>query len=122
MLGDLGINIPDNLTVGGILTDLGFASGTADLTLSGLLTDLGIGGTGIGDLLNTVNLGDLLGDLGLSDLPLNLSNLGDLTDLTVGGLLGDLGLGDIASVNIDGFGGLATLLTDVIPQQILAAL
>lgn len=122
LLGDLGIDIPDNLTVGGILTDLGFASGTADLTLSGLLTDLGIGDTGIGGLLNTVSLSDLLGDLGLSDLPLNLSNLGDLTDLTVGGLLGDLGLGDIATINIDGFGGLATLLSDVIPQQILTSL
>lgn len=122
LLGDLGVTVPDNLTVGGILTDLGFSSSTTDLTLSGLLTDLGIGGTGITDLLNTVDLSSLLGDLGLSDLPLNLGNLGDLTDLTVSGLLGDLGLGDIAMINVDGLGGLGTLLADVIPQQILAAL
>ncbi len=122
LLGDLGIAVPDNLTVGGILTDLGFSSSTADLTLSGLLGDLGIGDTGLTDLLNTVDLNTLLGDLGLSDLPLNLANLGDLTDLTIGGLLGDLGLGDIATINIDGFGGLGTLLADVIPQQILTSL
>ena len=122
LLGDLGIGIPDNLTVGGILSDLGFATATPDLTLSGLLSGLGIGDTGITDLLNTVNLGDLIGDLGLSNLPLDLTNLGDLTDLTLGGLLGDLGLGDVASIDIDGFGGLATLLTDVIPQQILTSL
>jgi hypothetical protein len=77
--------------------------------------------------LNGVNLGDLLGDLSLnglplSDLPLDLGNLGSLGDLTVSGLLGDLGLGDLATINIDGFGGLGTLLADVIPQQILAAL
>jgi len=129
LLAGLGIGdiTPTGLTVGGLLSDLGFSSGTGALTLDGLLSDLGVGDSGITTLLNTVNLGDLLGDLSLnglplSDLPLDLSNLGSLGDLTVSGLIGDLGLGDIATVNIDGFGGLATLLADVIPQQILAAL
>jgi hypothetical protein len=123
LLGDLGVSVPTNgLTIGGILTDLGATGTTGDLTLGGLLTDLGVGTDGVSGLLNTVNLGDLLGDLGLSDTALNLGNLGDISGLTVDGLLSDLGLGDLATINVDGFGGLATLLADVIPQQILAAL
>jgi hypothetical protein len=113
---------PSDLTLADLLQGLGFPDTIGGLTLTDLVNDLSVGGSGIGDLLNGVNLGDLLGDLGLSDLPLNLSNLGDLGDLTVGGLLGDLGLGDLATINIYGFGGLGTLLADVIPQQILAAL
>jgi hypothetical protein len=69
-----------------------------------------------------VNLGDLLGDLGLSNLPLNLSDLGDLSNLTLGGLLGDLGLGDVANISVQPIGGLVTELVDVVPQQILQAL
>jgi len=124
LLAGLGIGdiTPTGLTVGGLLSDLGFTSSTTDLTLSGLLGDLGVGDSSLTTLLNTVNLGDLLGDLGISGTALNLSGLGDLSGLTVDGLLGDLGLGDIAAINIDGFGGLDTLLADVIPQQILAAL
>jgi hypothetical protein len=37
-------------------------------------------------------------------------------------LLGDLGVGDLASINVDPFGGLITQLVDTVPQQILAAL
>ncbi len=84
--------------------------------------DLGLGGLPAGSVLDTVNLGQLLGDLGLSNLPLNLGNLGDLTNLTLGGLLGDLGAGDLANVTVDPFGGLVTELVDVVPQQILTAL
>ena len=66
LLGDLGVAAPSNLTIGGLLGDLGFSSSTTDLTLSGLLGDLGID-PNVGTLLNTVNLGDLLNDLGLSN-------------------------------------------------------
>jgi hypothetical protein len=48
--------------------------------------------------------------------------LGDLSGLTLSDLLGDLGLGDLASVSIEPLGGFDTLLVDVVPQQILAAL
>lgn len=122
LLGALGVDVPGNLTIGGILDGLGVPDTITGLDLGDLLSGFGLGALPVGDLLDTVNLGTLLGDLGLSDLPLNLANLPDLADLTVGGLLGSLGLGDIASINIDGFGGLSTLLTDTIPQQILAAL
>jgi hypothetical protein len=92
--------------------------------LGTLLSDLGdpFGSLDITGLLNNVNVGDLLSDLGLSDTALNLSNLGDISGLTVDGLLGDLGLGVVGVISIDGVGGLGTLLADVIPQQILAAL
>ena len=95
---------------------------TGDLSLANLLPDLGVGGLNVGSLLNSVTLGDLLGDLGLSNLPLNLSDLGDLSNLTLDGLLGDLGLGDIANISVDNFGGLVTELAEVIPQQILASI
>jgi hypothetical protein len=79
--------------------------------------------TNITSTLNSaLNLGDLLNELGLSTLPLNLSDLGDLSNLTLGDLLGDLGLGDLANVTVDPFGGLITELVDTVPQQILAAL
>lgn len=124
ILGALGVSdiTPTDLSVADLLEGLGFPATTGDLSLTGLLDNLGAGGLQITDLLNTIDLNTLLGDLGLSDYALDLSNLGDLTNLTIGGLLGDLGLGDIATIDIDGFGGLITQLVDTIPQQILAAL
>jgi hypothetical protein len=121
ILSALGVSdvTPSNLTLGGLLQDLGVSSATGDLSLSQLLNDLGVGGLDVTSLLNNVTLGDLLGDLGLSNLPLDLSNLGDLSNLTLDGLLGDLGLGDIANISINNFGGLITELAEVIPQQIL---
>jgi hypothetical protein len=90
---------------------------TIDLgTLLGLDTNI------TGTLNSALNLGDLLNELGLSTLPLNLSDLGDLSNLTLGDLLGDLGLGDLANVTVDPLGGLVTELVDTVPQQILAAL
>jgi hypothetical protein len=112
------------LSIGTLLHDLGFSSSTGDLTLGGLLSDLGnpFGLLNITDLLNSLNLGNLLGDLGLSNLPLNLSDLGDLSNLNLGDLLGDLGLGDLANISVEPLGGYVTLLADTVPQQILAAL
>ncbi|HZC91756.1 MAG TPA: hypothetical protein VE400_14075 [Mycobacterium sp.] len=90
---------------------------TIDLgTLLGLDTNI------TGTLNSALNLGDLVNELGLSTLPLNLSDLGDLSNLTLGDLLGDLGLGDLANVTVDPLGGLVTELVDTVPQQILAAL
>jgi hypothetical protein len=129
ILTALGTNVtgatpPDTLTLGDILNALGFSSSTGDLTLGGLLSDLGnpFGALNITDLLNGLNLGQLLGDLGLSNLPVDLSNLGDLSGLTVSQLLGDLGLGDLATVSVQPIGGLVTELVDTVPQQILTAL
>ncbi|HME15227.1 MAG TPA: hypothetical protein VKG83_07210 [Mycobacterium sp.] len=150
LLGDLGITLPSPLSITGLLEALGVTipSGdltisslitdvlnqlglpipaTGDITLASLLTDLGgltnsILDTNVGSLLNSLSLGDLLGDLGLSSLPLNLSNLGDLSGLNLGDLLGDLGLGDLANVSVEPLGGFDTLLADVVPQQLLAAL
>jgi hypothetical protein len=128
-------DLVDGLTLGNggaldlntLVTDLFSALGvpvpsTGDLTLGSLLGDLNIDNLSVGSLLNTVNLGDLLTDLGISNLPLNLSDLGDISGLTLSGLLGDLGLGDIANITVDPFGGMITELVDVVPQQILAAL
>ncbi len=127
VLTSLGITLPGNLDLGTLLGDLGLSNATGALTLGDLLKDLGtvanpILGLNVTDLLNSLNLGTLLNDLGLSDLPLNLSNLGDLSGLTLSGLLGDLGLGDLANVSVEPLGGFDTLLVDVVPQQILAAL
>ena len=124
ILTALGVSdvTPSGLTIGNLLEALGFSSATGDLSLSQLLNDLGVDGLSVGSLLNTVNLGDLLNELGLSNLPLNLSNLGDLSGLTLDGLLGDLGLGDIANITVQPIGGLVTELVDVVPQQILTAL
>jgi hypothetical protein len=131
----LGVTIPSTTTpftisdlISEVLNQLGIPiPATGDITLASLLTDLGgltnsILDTNVGSLLNTLNLGDLLNDLGLSSLPVDLSNLGDLSGLNLGDLLGDLGLGDLASVSVDPLGGFDTLLADVVPQQILAAL
>ena len=79
-------------------------------------------GLDITDLLNGLNLGNLLDDLDFSNLPLNLGDLGDLSNLNLGDLLGDLGLGDLANVSVEPLGGFDTLLVDLVPQQILAAL
>jgi hypothetical protein len=130
ILTALGVSdvTPSGLTIGGLLDALGFSSATTgQLTLGGLLGDLGtltnpILGLNITDLLNGLNLGDLLKDLGLSSLPVDLSNLGDLSGLNLGNLLGDLGLGDLANVSVAPLGGFDTLLVDVVPQQILTAL
>jgi hypothetical protein len=134
LLQALGVPVPSttDLTVSDLLTEVLGKLGvpipsTGDITLASLLTDLGgltnsILDTNVGSLLNSLNLGDLLGDLGLSSLPLNLSDLGDLSNLTLGDLLGDLGLGDLANVSVEPLGGYVTLLADVVPQQILAAL
>jgi hypothetical protein len=124
LLGDLGIAPGDNLTIGGVLGDLGFSSSTGDLTLGTLLSDLGnpFGSLSITDLLNGLNVGDLLNDLGLSSLPVDLTNLGDVSGLTLDDLLGDLGLGNLATVSVEPIGGLVTELVDTVPQQILTAL
>jgi hypothetical protein len=130
ILAALDVNgvTPSGLTIGGLLDALGFSSATTgQLTLGDLLGDLGtvanpILGLDITDLLNGLNLGNLLGDLGLSNLPLDLSNLGDLSNLNLGDLLGDLGLGDLANVSVEPLGGFDTLLVDLVPQQILASL
>ncbi|AEF35927.1 MULTISPECIES: hypothetical protein [Mycobacteriaceae] len=123
LLGAFGVSLsPDDLSIGGILEGLGFAPSTGELTLSGLLGGLGLGGLDITGLLNGLDLGDLIGGLGLSDLELNLGDLiGDLTGLNLGELLDDLGLGnlDLADISVGSFGGMVTLLVDVIPQQIL---
>jgi hypothetical protein len=130
ILTALGVDgvTPSGLTIGGLLDALGFSSATTGtLTLGDLLGDLGtvanpILGLNITDLLNGLNLGGLLGDLDLSNLPLNLSDLGDLSNLNLGDLLGDLGLGDLANVSVEPLGGFDTLLADFVPAQILAAL
>jgi hypothetical protein len=123
-LGVEGAKVPGTVTIGDLLSALGFASSTGDLTLGSLLSDLGnpFGLLNITDLLNGLNLGQLLGDFGLSNLPVDLTNLGDLSGLTLGGLLGDLGLGDLATVSVAPIGGLVTELVDTVPQQILTAL
>ena len=124
----IGDATPSGLTVGGLLEALGFPSSTGDLTLSDLLGDLTNTlnvdplDLNITSLLNSLNLGTLLDDLGLSNLQLNLSNLGDLSGLNLDGLLADLNLGNLADVSVTQLGGLLTVLADTVPQQILAAL
>lgn len=124
ILTALGVNgvTPSGLTIGGLLSALGFSGATGDLSLSQLLGDLNLENLSVGSLLNGVTLGDLLNDLGVAALPVDLTNLGDLSGLTLGGLLGDLGLGDLATVSVDPIGGLVTELVDTVPQQILTAL
>ncbi len=59
----------------------------------------------------------------LSNVPIDLGSLGDLSNLTLAwDLLGDLGLGNLADVTVSPFGGLITELVDIVPQQILASL
>jgi hypothetical protein len=129
LLDALGIDIPDtgDLTISDLLEDLLGAAGlpsTGDLTLGSLLDDLNIFNLDVTGLLNTVDLGGLLDMLGLSDLNLNLGDLvGDITSLDLDGLLNDLGLGevDLATIDIDPFGGLVTELVDDLPGQIAEA-
>jgi hypothetical protein len=123
VLSSLGVKLPGDLTIAGLLGDLGFSGNTSDLTLGGLLSDLGnpFGSLDITSLLNGLTLDQLFTDLGLGDTPLDL-DLSGVSDLTLGGLLGDLGLSDIANISVDNFGGLVTELADVIPQQILASI
>ena len=107
-------------------------SANIDINLTSLIDALGLGNTPLTDLdlstllsqlgLGDLNLGNLLDDLDLSNLPLNLGDLGDLSNLNLGDLLGDLGLGDLANVSVEPLGGFDTLLVDLVPQQILAAL
>ena len=126
VLTSLGVTLPGNLSIGTLLGELGFSPATTDLTLGGLLTDLGnpFGSLSITGLLDNLTLGGLVGDLGLGNVQLDLSSLvGDLTNLNLGDLLGDLGLsGDLANITVDPFGGLITELVDTVPAQILAAL
>jgi len=107
-------------------------SANIDINLTSLIDALGLGNTPLTDLdlstllsqlgLGDLNLGTLFDDLDLSNLPLNLGDLGDLSNLNLGDLLGDLGLGDLANVSVEPLGGFDTLLVDLVPQQILAAL
>jgi hypothetical protein len=123
-LGDLNESLTTALTNAGLLTGiLDTPTVIAALKNISLGTLLG-SDTGITTVLNNdaPNLGQLLTDLGISNDPLNLASLGDLTNLTLSDLLGDLGVGDLASISVDPFGGLITELVDTVPQQILAAL
>jgi hypothetical protein len=120
LLADLDVSVPNDLTIGGILGDLGFTSETSDLNLGELLGALDLGNDPVGSVLD-LQLGSLLTDLGIAGDPLNLADLGNLTNLDLSSLLGDLGLGDLATINVDSFGGLITELVDTVPQQILAA-
>lgn len=82
-----------NLTLGGILADLGLPDSVGALTLGDLMGGLGgvvIGGPlglDITGLLNGLDVGDLIDFLGLEDLPLNP---GDLLGDWVNPYLGDL--------------------------------
>jgi hypothetical protein len=125
LLTALHVTVPDGLNLAGILEGLGLPDSTGALTLSDLLGGLDIGNLPLTDLLSGLDLGDLLNGLGLSDIPLDLSNLGDLgtLPLNLGDLLTDLGLdGNLATITVEPFGGLLTELVDVVPQQILTAL
>jgi hypothetical protein len=92
LLGSLGINLDDLLTVGNLETALnGITIGdllggqSIDATVSTLLGDLNVPNP------SDLTIGGILGDLGFSS---------STTDLTLSGLLGDLGLGtsDITSL------------------------
>ncbi|WP_152665474.1 hypothetical protein [Mycobacterium sp. UM_Kg1] len=121
-----------DLTIGGVLTDLGFADSVADLTLRDLLSDLGgpLGavltdgplGLDLTWLLNGLDLGDVLAYLGLDGFSLNLGDLvGDwvnpyLADLLEGFVAGQLTL---AGASVGSFGGTFTELLVSMPQQLL---
>lgn len=124
LLTALGVDLPNNLSIGDILTGLGFSPDTGLLTLDDLLGGFNLDNIDLTGFLNglSLNLGDLLDGLNLSGLGLDLTQLGDLSNLTLDGLLGALGLGDLAQITIDPFGGLITQLAETIPQQILTAL
>jgi hypothetical protein len=129
LLNLLGLGSLSTETLTTALTNAGLLTGALDTpAVTALLNDIDLGtllglDTNITSTLdNALNLGDLLDDLGLSNLPLNLSGLGDLSGLNLDGLLGDLGLGNLADVTVSPLGGLVTELVDTVPQQILAAL
>jgi len=123
LLAALGISVPNDLSLGTVLTQLGYPSSIDGLTLTQLLSGLDLNDLSITSLLDNLTLGGLVGDLGLSNVELDLTNLvGDLSNLNLGDLLSDLGLGDLATVTVDPFGGLITELVDTVPAQILAAL
>ncbi|MGV0627591.1 hypothetical protein [Mycolicibacter minnesotensis] len=129
-LGNAVLSLGD-LTLGGILTGVGFADSIGDLTLGELLGDLrgvfeyGLLGLDITGLLNGVDVGDLADFFGLDGLSLNLGDLfGDwvnpfLADVLEGFAQGQVMLG---SATIGGFGGTVTELLVSMPQQLLAML
>lgn len=150
LLGDLRIDGPvasvlgsvgsallsaGNLTIGGILQDLGFTDSIGDLTLRDVLNGLGgaLGGVltdgplglDLTWLLNGFDVGDLVGFLGLDDLSLNVGDLvGDwvnpyLADLLEGFVQGQVNL---AGASVGAFGGTFTELFVSMPQQLLAML
>ncbi|BBZ22988.1 hypothetical protein [Mycolicibacter hiberniae] len=120
------------LTIGGVLTDLGFADSVADLTLRDLVSDLvgplgavltdGPLGLDLTWLLNGLDLGDVLAYVGVDTFSLNLGDLvGDwvnpyLADLLEGFVAGQLTL---AGASVGSFGGTFTELLVSMPQQIL---
>jgi hypothetical protein len=117
-----------NESLGQALNSAGLLTGVLDTpAVTTLLDNISLGtllggDTNITTLLNGVSLDTLLGDLGLSNIPIDLSGLGDLTNLTLADLLGDLGVGNLADVSVTPLGGLVTELVDTVPQQVLAAL
>ena len=129
LLSFLGLGSLSTETLTTALTNAGLLTGALDTpAVVALLNNIDLGtllglDTNITGTLNTaLNVGDLLTALDLSNLPLNLSDLGDLSNLTLADLLGDLGLGNLADVSVSPLGGLITELVDTVPQQILAAL
>ncbi|ORV45562.1 hypothetical protein AWC02_13455 [Mycolicibacter engbaekii] len=134
VLGSVGAALLSlgELTIGGVLTDLGFADSVADLTLRDLVSDLagplgavltdGPLGLDLTWLLNGLDLGDVLGYAGLDTFSLNLGDLvGDwvnpyLADLLEGFVAGQLTL---AGASVGSFGGTFTELLVSMPQQLL---
>ena len=127
--------IVGNLTLGGLLEDLGFTDSVGDLTLRDVLNGLGgaLGsvlidgplGLDLTWLLNGFDVGDLVGFVGLDGLSLNL---GDLVGDWVNPYLADLlegfvqGQANLASATVGSFGGTFTELFVSMPQQLLAML
>lgn len=106
LLGTLGLNVNDLLSVSSLETALnGITVGdllggqTLDASIAQLLGDLGV--TGIG---SNLTIGGILGDLGFSS---------STTDLTLSGLLSDLGLGDTGVTSLLNTVNLGTLLGDL---------
>ena len=137
LLGNVGgaLLSAGNLTIGGVLVDLGFTDSVGDLTLRDVLSGLGgaLGGVLIDGplgldltwLLNGLDVGDLVGFLGLDGLSLNL---GDLVGNWVNPYLADLlegfaqGQVNLAGASVGAFGGTFTELFVSMPQQLLAML
>lgn len=137
LLGNVGgaLLSVGNLTIGGVLVDLGFTDSVGDLTLRDVLSGLGgaLGGVLIDGplgldltwLLNGLDVGDLVGFLGLDGVSLNL---GDLVGNWVNPYLADLlegfaqGQVNLAGASVGAFGGTFTELFVSMPQQLLAML